>query len=522
MSVWDKILRLELEPDLRTIADAFDRSLEPVVIVSHDGVVLYANQAACHRWPDHPSIASISPLGEGLARVLLTGEPARFQWGDTSSAGVRSWYASAVSPIRDGQRTVAWLCVSTEVTELKRNEERLLRAEKLMVDTQGVAHLGTWEWDLSEPHAFWSAELFRIYGLTPETYTPSYDAYLTMVHPEDRQRVIDATNRVFHEHIPYSHDERIFRPDGSMRYLHTWAHPVLDDEGKLRRLVGVCQDITELKEVERQVREMNADLERRVGERTRQLEVSMRDLESFNAMISHDLRAPLNVIGLASTTIGRLQPSRPEVARATERILRAVGQMTMLINDLLGYAHIGEAILHWDALDVSEMARDIVADLKQSSPTRVVQVDIENGISCFGDPGLMRAALQNVLDNAWKYTSRVESPTIVVATTIEFGPRVLVVSDNGAGFDMKDAARLFLPFQRLHSEREFSGTGVGLASVQRILERHGARIWAEGMPGKGAKFFLELPRAESGPSQARRDPAALDSQTRGPMPTPSP
>lgn len=509
---------MELESNIKTIAEAFDGALDPVVAVGHGGVVLYANPAARHRWPDHPSIASISPLGDALARVLPTGEPARFQWGNTSPAGVRSWYASAVSPIRDGQRTVAWLCVSTEVTELKRNEERLLRAEKLMVDTQGVAHLGTWEWDLSEPHAFWSAELFRIYGLTPETYTPSYEAYLTMVHPDDRQRVMDATNRVFHEHIPYSHDERIFRPDGSMRYLHTWAHPILDDEGKLRRLVGVCQDITELKEVERQVREMNADLERRVGERTRQLEASMRDLESFNAMISHDLRAPLNVIELASTTIGRL----PEAARATERIRRAVGQMTMLIDDLLGLAHIGEATLRWGPVDISGMAREILADLKQSSPTRAVQVDIEDGITCFGDPGLMRAALQNLLENAWKYTSRAAAPTISVATTIEYGPRVLVVSDNGAGFDMKDAERLFRPFQRLHADSEFTGTGVGLASVQRILERHGARIWAEGVPGKGANFFAELPDAESGPIQARREPAAPDSQTRRPVPMPSP
>ncbi len=138
---------MELESHLKTIAEAFDGGLDPVVVV-HEGSVLYANGAARRRWPDHPSIASLAPLGEPLARALLPGEPARFQWGDSSPAGVRSWYASTVSPIRDGQRVVAWLCVSTEVTELKRSEERLLRAEKLMVDTQGVAHLGTWEWDL--------------------------------------------------------------------------------------------------------------------------------------------------------------------------------------------------------------------------------------------------------------------------------------------------------------------------------------------------------------------------------------
>jgi len=188
------------------------------------------------------------------------------------------------------------LCICTAVTDLKRSEERLRRSEQLMVDTHGVAHLGTWEWDISEPHAHWSAELYRIYGLTPATYTPSYEGYLKMVHPDDRQKVIDATNRVFHEYIPYSHDERIFLPDGSVRYLHTWAYPILDDQGRLRRLVGVCQDITDRAEAEEKVRLMNAELERRVAVRTSQLETSMRDLEAFNAMVSHDLRAPLSTI----------------------------------------------------------------------------------------------------------------------------------------------------------------------------------------------------------------------------------
>ena len=158
---------------------------------------------------------------------------------------------------------------ASDPSELKRLEQRLRRLEQLMVDTQGVAHLGTWEWDISEPTATWSAELYRIYGLSPDTYTPTYENYLAMVHPDDRQRVMDATNRVFHEHVPYSHDERILLPDGSMRYLHTWAHPVLDDDGKLVRLLGVCQDITEQKRAEAQVLELNRDLERRLAAEAR-------------------------------------------------------------------------------------------------------------------------------------------------------------------------------------------------------------------------------------------------------------
>jgi PAS domain-containing protein len=158
-----------------------------------------------------------------------------------------------------------------DVAELKGMEARLRRIEQRMVDARGVAQLGTWTWNISEPTATWSDELYRIYRLSPDTYTPTYENYLAMVHPDDRQRVMDATERVFHEHVPYSHDERIVLPDGSLRYLHTWAHPVLEG-GKLVRLVGVCQDITEQKLAEAQILELGRDLEQHAADGTRTTE----------------------------------------------------------------------------------------------------------------------------------------------------------------------------------------------------------------------------------------------------------
>jgi PAS domain S-box-containing protein len=155
-----------------------------------------------------------------------------------------------------------------DLGELKKMEARLQRIEQRMVAARAGAQLGTWTWNISEPTATWSDELYRIYGLSKDSYTPSYENYLAMVHPEDRQRVKDATERVFHEHVPYSHDERIVLPDGSLRYLHTWAHPVLED-GKLVRLVGVCQDITEQKLAEAQILELGRDLEQCAAEGTR-------------------------------------------------------------------------------------------------------------------------------------------------------------------------------------------------------------------------------------------------------------
>jgi PAS domain S-box-containing protein len=372
---------------------------------------------------------------------------------------------------------------------------RLKRSEQLMVDTQGVAHLGTWEWDVREPTAVWSDELYRIYGLTRAEYTPTYEAYLTMVHPDDRQRVIDATNRVFHEHVPYSHDERIFRPDGSLRYLHTWAHPVLDDAGQLVRLVGVCQDITDQKLAEEQVKQLNTDLERRVAERTRSLENAMRDLEAFNATVSHDLRAPLSVIALSCSVLlhDKGQPLPPHAVETLERIGRSVTYMTELINDLLTLAHVGNAPLARSEVDLTQLSRDIVENLRLTTPGRDATVVVAPGLRCSADPDLMRAVLENLIGNAWKYSSRVAIAEIEVGMTSRDGRHAFFVRDNGAGFDMNESHRLFAPFERLHKATDFEGTGVGLTAVHRIIDRHGGRIWAESEPGRGATFYFEVP-----------------------------
>ena len=493
--------RAALPARIEALEWAFSAHPDVVFAVGPDGRILFANTAALRRWagaaPGTPA-ASLLPE-EALARfaaLLPRGEPARFEWCDQSPAGARTWFACTLSPLVDAEGLAGYLCVGSDMTELKGAEARLRRSEELMVDTQGTAHLGTWEWDVSEPHATWSSELYRIYGLTPDGYTPSYENYLKMVHPDDRQRVMDATNRVFHEHVPYSHDERIFRPDGSMRYLHTWAHPVVDDNGRLYRLVGVCQDITDQKHAEEEVQKLNANLERRVAERTRTIEDSMRDLQAFNAIASHDLRAPLSVIQGSCALILRHAPE-PLPARVNDNVLRiqrSAIQMTSLVNDLLKLAQVGQAPLARVEIDLSALCNEILAHLRRDVPDRDVTAVVQPGLRCVCDAGLMRAAMENLLGNAWKYSSRVERARIEVGALPRPAHDAFFVRDNGAGFDMNDAHRLFAPFQRLHKASEFEGTGVGLTAVQRIVERHGGRVWAEGEPGAGATFFVELPR----------------------------
>jgi len=476
------------------LADAleslFANALEPVVALDASGGVTFANP------PGRAAVdADPQAFDDVRSQVISSGEPARFEWGETSAAGIRRYHLGSATPMKEAGRVVGCLVVAVDATALKQNEARLRRSEELMVDTQGTAHLGTWEWDVSLPTATWSAELYRIYGLKPEQYEPSYEQYLTMVHPDDRQRVIDATNRVFHEHVPYSHDERIFRPDGTIRHLHTWAHPVLDEGGKLVRLVGVCQDVTEQRLAEEHVRRLNAELEQRVEERTRTIEHSRRDLEAFNAQVTHDLRAPLHVIQ-GSISLMRKSPATSTDERIQQnlaRIERSVAHMTALVNDLLTLARVGNVPIERVDVDVSALAEEIIGNLRASAPERKVEITVASGLRVTGDAVLVRTALENLIGNAWKYSSRVELARVEIGATAD--GRGIFVKDNGAGFDMKDAPRLFEPFERLHRASEFEGTGVGLAAVHRIVDRHGGRIWAESAPGQGATFFVELPPA---------------------------
>ncbi len=459
----------------------FDRSRDVVIGADRDGHVVYVNAAARALIGDQRSWlecfqGEFRDAARGALGDVARGMSATFEW----SADARA-FSAEVTPIEGGV-----LCVSRDQTLLKRSEERARRCERMMVDTQGVAHLGTWEWNIAEPHATWSEELYRIYGLSRETYTPSYEAYLTMVHADDRARVIEATNRVFHEHVPYSHDERIFRPDGTMRYLHTWAFPVLDRDGKLTHLIGVCQDITDRALAEEALQRANTELETRVAERTR-------ELEAFNAMVTHDLRAPLAVVEIVADALRRTIP--PESQHQLERIRRAIDNMSTLIDDLLAFAQVNETSLRPEQIDVTAMALEIVAELRLGSQ-RVATIAIEPGLRVIADRGLLRVALSNLLGNAWKYTQPRDEARIEVGVTERDGARRLFVRDNGIGFDMAESRTIFEPFQRLNNAREFAGTGVGLATVRRILNRHGGSISAESKLGEGATFLIQLPAVE--------------------------
>jgi light-regulated signal transduction histidine kinase (bacteriophytochrome) len=252
--------------------------------------------------------------------------------------------------------------------------------------------------------------------------------------------------------------------------------------------------LAQIQERDRSLQEGHAMLEERVEQRTEALKQSNDELEAFCYSVSHDLRSPLRSIDGFSLALledldGRLDP---ESADHLARIRAATQRMGALIDDLLNLSRISRTELAAKPIDLTGMARDVLEELRTADPDRIVDAVVADDLSAAGDPRLIRQVLDNLLGNAWKFTSKRPSARIAVGAIAMDGATAFYVQDNGAGFNPAYAQRLFGVFQRLHSMQEFAGTGVGLAIVDRIVRRHGGRVWAEAEEGVGATFYFTL------------------------------
>jgi signal transduction histidine kinase len=268
------------------------------------------------------------------------------------------------------------------------------------------------------------------------------------------------------------------------------------------------QMLARIEEQERKLREYATELEQRVAERTQELEqrnealrhnatqllAANSELDAFAYSVSHDLRAPLRSIdGFSQVLLEDYGAKLDDAGRdSLHRVRTASQRMATLIDDLLKLARVTRAEMRTEPVDLTHMAHEIVADIQRATPERQVEFAIASGLATRGDSRLLRVALENLLRNSWKYTGKQAQPRVEFTAVDQNGDRVFVVKDNGAGFDMKYADKLFGVFQRLHSTAEFEGTGVGLATVRRIINRHGGRIWAEGAIDQGATFYFTL------------------------------
>lgn len=274
------------------------------------------------------------------------------------------------------------------------------------------------------------------------------------------------------------------------------ANRVEDGRGNLLGLRWILRDISERKQVEERVLKLNLELEQRVRERTAALEAANRELEAFSYSVSHDLRAPVRSIsGFSQALLEDYGDKLDAEGRQYLQLASAAGaRMNRLIDDLIQLSRTSRAELRRRPVDLTALATQVVLELQKRDPSRVVDVAIEPGLRAEGDEGLLRIALENLLGNAWKFTAHQAHARIEVGASDAKGSRQFFIRDNGAGFNMAHAGRLFGVFQRLHSQEEFPGTGIGLATVRRIFARHGGKVWAEGKPNEGATFYFSLPQ----------------------------
>jgi len=307
--------------------------------------------------------------------------------------------------------------------------------------------------------------------------------------PSERQRAIDTllTNGQLSRF-----EAELCRKSGESMICEIWAEAI--EIGTEQCVIWITNDVTQHKKAEMEICQLNAELEQRVAARTKALEQANAELEAFSYTVSHDLRAPLRAIHGFSRLLDEQYAG--QIDEQGRDMLRRVGagtqKMGQLIDDLLKLSRISRQAMHVEPLDLSVLAWEVIGDLQADTPERRVAWVIAPQAPAVGDPGLLRVVLQNLIGNAWKYSSRRDDARIEFGVDDKDGRTVYFVRDNGAGFDMAHAKNLFRAFQRLHSAAEFPGSGIGLATVARIVQRHGGDAWAEGRVDEGASFYFVL------------------------------
>lgn len=452
-----------------------------------------------------------SPSGEKLAKMTVRAEEAgtvRFEWTLFRADGKPLPLEIQLTALEDGQGGRIFNAAWRDLTGKKRAEEQLARAHRqlqsvLDAATQ-VAIIAT---DPSGIIRVFNTGAERMLGYsasetvgigTPEMFhLPSE----LSAHAEQLEREYGEPVQGFEVFLARARrggcDEREWtyvRKDGTRLSVNLAVTAMVDDEGRVTMMLGVATDISERKRAQEEVATLNRELELRVRERTAELQVANSELESFSYSMSHDLRTPLRGISGFAHLLDEdyAEELGDEGRQYLDRIMFGIERMSGLIDDIVRLGEVTRAELRLEEVDLSALAGDLLGRLAGNDPERRVETEVREGLTARADRKLVRILLDNLLQNAWKFTRRNGDPRVEFGGEIRNGRQVFRVRDNGVGFDMSYARKLFKPFNRLHGIEEFKGAGIGLAIARRTVERHGGQIWVEAAMNRGATFFFTL------------------------------
>lgn len=383
----------------------------------------------------------------------------------------------------------------------RKEKERHQQEEYISLILRGVNDV-FWDWSQEKNEILFSQRWWKMLGYAEEEITDEPDLWQRMIDPDDRQRVGQQLGEALDGELDAFEMEYRLRHKLGHR-VHVISRIVIfrDAEGKATRICGTNIDLTrrlqteeDLRQYQSKLRVANETLEQRVLERTEELESAIREQEAFSYSVSHDLRAPLRHINSFSAIL--LEEYGDEIPRMgreyLDRIRTASSKMGALIDDLLELSRVSRAGIDPQPVNLSETAAQLLRMYQETDPHRIVKTSIVKGITVMGDRTLLRQLLDNLLGNAWKYTSKNPSSHIEFGVVQLAEGEAFYVRDDGVGFEMQYQKKLFNAFERLHGS-EFPGAGIGLATSQRIIKRHGGNLWAEGKVGEGATFYFTLP-----------------------------